>query len=69
MFNPIPNDKIWDVSKFKAFAYGKLKIDRMTISLFDKVENTVGKGENADFFHSDLKKFSFLGSLRVGTVW
>ena len=41
----------------------------MTISLFDKVENTVGKGENADFFHSDLKKFSFLGSLRVGTVW
>ena len=26
-------------------------VDKMTISLFDKVENTVGKGENAGYQH------------------
>ena len=31
----------------------------MKISLYDRVENTVGKGENA----------SYTGSLKVGIVW
>ena len=46
----------------------------MTISLFDSVDNTVGKGENAGYQHFLLfsqcfpKPFS-LGSLKVGIVW
>ena len=38
----------------KAVTYYKLNVARTTISLFDKVENTVGNGENAgyqDFLH------------------
>ena len=49
--NPLPNDKILDVTKLKAFAEEKLNIAKMTISLFDKVKNTVGKGENAGYQH------------------
>ena len=45
--NPFPNDKILDRTKLKAFADDKLNITKMTISSFDKVENTGGKGENA----------------------
>ena len=46
----------------------------MTISLFDSVDNTVGKGENAGYQHFLLfsqcfpKPFS-LGSLKFGIVW
>ena len=43
--NSLPNNKILDVIKLKAFAHDKLNIDRMMISLFDSEENTVGKGE------------------------
>ena len=45
--NLFPNDKILDVTKIKAFAYDKLNIATMMISLFHRVENTVGKGEKA----------------------
>ena len=46
----------------------------MMISLFDRVENTVGKGENAGYQHFLLfpqyfPKPPFLGSLKVGIVW
>ena len=42
----------------------------MTISVFDRLENTVGKGENAGHQHFLLlpqcfEKASFLGSLKV----
>ena len=43
----LPNDKILDLSKLKAFADDKLKFDKIMISVFDSVENIVGKGENA----------------------
>ena len=46
-FNPLPN-KIFDVTKLKVFADNKLNFAKMTISLFNRVENTVRKGENAD---------------------
>ena len=52
-FNPLPNDKISDQSKLKAFA-DDMKYCKMTISLFDIVENTVEKGENAGHQHFDL---------------
>ena len=40
-----------EVTKLKAFADVKLNIARVMISLLDRVENTVGKGENAGYQH------------------
>ena len=48
---PLPDDKILDMIKWKAFADNKLNIAKMTILLFDRIENTVGKGENAGYQH------------------
>ena len=39
------------MTKLKAFADNKLNVATMAISLFDRVENTVGKGENAGYQH------------------
>ena len=50
-FNSLPNDKILEVTKLKTFADNKLKVAKMTISLYDRVENTVGKGENVGYQH------------------
>ena len=47
MFNSLPNGKILDWSKFKAFADDKINVSEMMISFSDRVENIVGKGENA----------------------
>ena len=49
--NPLPYDKFLDMIKLKTIADGKLNITRMTISLLDRTENTVGKGENAGYQH------------------
>ena len=43
--------KILDVTKLKAVAHNKLNVARMTISLLDREENTVGKGENTGYQH------------------
>ena len=64
---------ILDYSKLKAFADNKLNVILMMISLFDTVENTVGKGENAGYQHFFLfpKCFSkppSLGSLKLGLL-
>ena len=53
----------------KAFADDKLNVDKMTISLYDRVESTVGKEENAGYQHFLLfpqcfPKPSSLGSLK-----
>ena len=37
------------MTKLKAFVEEKGNTAKMMISLFDKVENTVGKGENAGY--------------------
>ena len=47
----LPNDNTLDMTKLKAFADDNLNIAIMTISLLDRIENTVGKGENADYQH------------------
>ena len=39
------------MTKLKAFADDKLNIARMMISLLDRVENTVEKGEIAGYQH------------------
>ena len=41
----MPNDKILDVTKLKAFADDKINVAQMMISVYDSVENIVGKGE------------------------
>ena len=46
MFNPLPKDKILNVTKLKAFADNKSNAAEIANSLCDRVENTVGKGEN-----------------------
>ena len=72
--NPLPNDKILDLTKLKAFADDEQDIAKMAISLNDKVENTVEKGKNAGFQHFLLfpqcfPKPSSSGSLKVGILW
>ena len=37
-FNPLPNDKILDLTKLKAFADDKSNVAKMMISLIDRVE-------------------------------
>ena len=44
--NTLPNDKLLDWSKLKAFADNKIKVLKMMI-----FENIVGKGENAGYQH------------------
>ena len=63
----MPNDKILDVTKLKAFADDKINIAQMMTSVYDSVENIVGKGENAGYQHfvlfpQCLQKASFSGS-------
>ena len=45
--NPLPTDKILDWFILKAFADDNLKVIKMIIFVHDRVENFVGKGENA----------------------
>ena len=57
---PFPYDKILGQTKLKAFADDKLNVTKMIISIFDRVENIVGKGEmactsNFSFSHNVLK--------------
>ena len=42
-----PDDKISDWSELKTFADDKFNITQMLISVFSRVENVVGRGENA----------------------
>ena len=41
----LQNDIILDVTKLKVFADDKLNVAKMTMSVFDRAENTVGKGK------------------------
>ena len=72
--NPLPDDKILDWSKFKVFADDEIYMtDKLKIGL-GRVENMVGKGENASnqhflLFPQCFQNASFLKSLKVGIVW
>ena len=71
--NFLPNHKIWGLNKLIAFADDKLNVAKMMISLFDRVEKVVGKGENAGYQHFLLfpqffKKACYTGLLKVGIV-
>ena len=74
LFNPLPNEIFLDMTKLKAFADNKLNVAKINISLCDRVENTVGKEENAGYQHfllfpQCLPRPSSLGSLKVRIVW
>ena len=47
MINPLPDDKISDWSKLKAFADDKLNVTQNIKVVFHRIENTGGKEENA----------------------
>ena len=74
VFNPLPNGKILDQSKLKAFADDNLNVYQKLKFALGRVENIVGKGENAGYQHFLLfpqcfQKASFLGLLKVRIVW
>ena len=73
-FNPFPDDKNLTWSKLKAFADDKINVTKMIISVFDRVENIVGKGENAGYQHFLLfpqcfGKASFPGTSKGVIAW
>ena len=51
VFNSLPNDKSLAWSILEAFANDKIKVDKMEIFVFDRIENIVGKAENAGSQH------------------
>ena len=66
--------KILDWPKLKPLADDKINVAETMISLSERVENIVEKGENAGYQHFLLfpqcfQKPSFSGSLKVGIVW
>ena len=73
-FNPLPNDKNLDLSKLKPFADDKINVkEKLKLSL-ERVENIVGKGENAVYQHFLLfpkcfQRTSVSGSFKVGIDW
>ena len=70
-FNSLPNDKILDWSISKGYADDKKILNQKLNFDMEKVENIVGKGENAGCQHFLLfpqcfQKASFSGSLKLG---
>ena len=49
MVNSLLNYKILDCSELKAFADDKIKVLKMMIFVFGRVNNFVGKGKNAAY--------------------
>ena len=50
-FNPLPDDKILGLPKLKAFAGLKLNVTQNIKVVFQRIENIVGKEENAGYQH------------------
>ena len=66
----VPNDKILDMmTKLKAFADDKINVAQMLISIFDRIENIVGKGENAGNQRFLLFPTIFSKGFFIGVVW
>ena len=51
IIHPLPNNKILDWSKFKAFAENKIHVAENLTFVLQRVENIVGKGKNAGYKH------------------
>ena len=74
VFNAFTDDENSTLSKSKTFADDKINVTLIIISIFDSVENMVGKGENASnqyfllFLHC-FEKTSFPGTSKGVIVW
>ena len=64
--NPLPDDTILDWSKLKEFADDKIKVLKIIIFVFDRVENTVGNRENAGYQHFLLFPQCFQKAFTLG---
>ena len=69
----LPNDTILGMSKFKANPDDKFGVAEIMGFVFERVENIVGKGENAGYqyfliFLQCFQKGSYPGPLKVGIV-
>ena len=53
-FTSLPNDKILHWSELKGFADDKIKVTQKLKNALERVENIVGKGENAGYWHYPL---------------
>ena len=73
-FDSLPNDTFLDLSKLKALADEKLNVTEKLKFVLGRIENIVGKGENAGYQHFLLllqcfQKASFSQSLKVRIAW
>ena len=59
-FNSLPNNKILTLTKLKAFADDKIVVIKKLKFVLGRVENIVGKGENAGYQHFLLFSLCFL---------
>ena len=66
--NSLPNDKILDWSKLKALADDKINVVQKLKFVGGRVENIVGKGENAGYQHFLLSPQCFQKSFILGVV-
>ena len=71
--NSLPNGKIFDWSKLKAFTDDKIKVNEKLKFGLRRIENIVRKGENAGYQHFLLfpqcfQKSSVSRSLKVGIM-
>ena len=74
MLNCSPYEKILDQSKFKAFADNKINVTKKLKFVLGRVENIVGKRENAGyqhflFFPHCFQKASYPGSFKCRIEW
>ena len=72
--NSLPKDKILNWSKLEAFADDKINVSEKLKYVLGRIENIVGKGENAGYQHFLLfpqcfQKTSSTGSTKVVIVW
>ena len=70
----LPNDNIFDSSKFKACADDKIILSKKLKFMLGPVANIVGKGENAGYQHFLLfpqcfQKLFFQEVSKVGIIW
>ena len=68
MLIPLPNYKIFDMTRLKAFADNKLNVAKITISLFDGLENTGKRRKHwlpaFSYFPTEFSKAPFLRVVR-----
>ena len=74
IFSPLPNNKILDQSNLKDSADDKIDLTWNLNYVLGRIENIVGKGENAGYQHFLLftqcfRKAPFQESLKVQIVW